>query len=180
MSDFLDELEEDGKAPSTNLADVRALAMKQLELEAEVAKHEALLKDAQAALRKIDQGDLPAALKAAGIPSFKLENGMTVSYSEDLKVSVPKASKPAVVAKMREWGYEASVSNVLTVDLGKGNDNAVKSLSSAAEEMGLAVSVSEDIATGTVKKALNARIKEGKSDDLPTFGAFTFTKSTVK
>ena len=179
MSD-LDELAEAGEAPAANLADLAALARKQLELEAVVAKKTAELKEVTAQLRKVQEGDLPAALKAAGVPSFQLDNGMTVSYAEDLKVSVPKASLPKVIQHMKEWGYEAKVSNTLTIDLGKGNDNAVKSLKATAEEMGLVAIVDETIATGTVKSALNKRIKEGKSDDLATFGAFQFTKATVK
>jgi len=181
MSDeLLAEMAEDGQKVTTDLAEVRALADKQLKLEAEVAKIEAQLKDTKSNLRKVQEGDLPAALKAAGIPSFTLENGMVVSYDEDLKVSVPKARKEAIIKKMKEWGYEGNVSNTLTADLGKGNDNAVKALKAAAEEMGVEVSVSEDIPTGTVKKALKTRIDEGKNDDLAFFGAFSFTKSTVK
>ena len=180
MSDILDELAEDGQKVTTDLAEVRALADKQLKLEADVARIEATLKTAKGDLRKVQEGDLPAALKAAGIPSFTLDNGMTVSYDEDLKISVPKARKEAIIKLMKEWGYEGNVSNTLTADLGKGNDNAVKALVAAAEEMGVTVTVSQDIPTGTVKKALNTRAKEGKNDDLAFFGAFSFTKSTVK
>ena len=180
MSD-LDELAAEGeKVVATDLAAISALARKQLELEAVVAKKEQELKDAKADLRKVQEGELPAALKAAGVPSFELDNGMTVSYKEDLSVSVPKARKNAVIAKMKEWGYEANVSNVLTIDLGKGNSNALNALKASAEEMGVTATHSEDIPTGTVKKALRTRIDEGKNDDLAFFGAFSLTKSTVK
>lgn len=182
MSD-LDELAEEGqKAPSTNLADIRALALKQLDLEADLAKKEAAVKLAKEALRKVAEGELPAALKAAGIPSFTLDNGMTVSYDEDLKMEMPKApeKKAKVIAQMKLWGFEANVSNTMTIDLGKGNDNAVKALKALAEDVGVVATVAEDIPTGTVKKVLNQRIKEGKSDDLSFFGAFQFTKATVK
>jgi len=177
----LDELAAEGeKVATTDLAAISALARKQLELEAAVAKKEQELKDAKADLRKVQEGELPAALKAAGIPSFQLDNGMTVSYKEDLSVSVPKARKEAVIAKMKEWGYEANVSNVLTIDLGKGNSNALNALKTQAEEMGVSATHQEDIPTGTVKKALRTRIDEGKSDDLAFFGAFSLTKATVK
>jgi len=180
MHHDLDELAEAGQQPSTDLADVRALATKQLELEAEVSKIESSLKDAKEQLRRVQENELPAALKAAGIGSFKLDNGMTVSYEEDLKVSVPRKHKTSVISIMRSWGYDAAVSNKLTADLGRGNDNAAKALLSAAEEMGVKASVEEDIPTATVKKALRTRIAQGKSDDLSIFGAFQFTKATVK
>lgn len=179
MSD-LDELAEAGQKPSTDLSDIRALALKQLELEADLAKAEQVVKDAKADLRKIKEGDLPAALKAAGIPSFTLENGMEVSYKEDLKISVPVSRKAAIIAKMKEWGFGENVSNKIVIDLGRGNDNAVKALTATAEEMGVDMTVTEDIPTGTVKKALRERIKEGKNDDLAFFGAFDFTQATVK
>lgn len=154
--------------------------MKQLDLEAELAKAEQAVKTAKENLRKVQELELPAALKAAGIPSFTLDNGMTVSYDEDLKVSLPKVRLDKIIAQMKAWGFEANVTNTLTIDLGKGNDNAVKALTAAAEEMGVKATLAEDIPTGTVKKVLNQRIKEGKSDDLTFFGAFPFTKATVK
>lgn len=180
MSD-LDELAEEGqKVASTDLKDVAALAMKQLELQGIVAKHEADLKIAKADLDKIQLAQLPAALKAAGIPSFTLENGMTVAYSEDMKVSVPKARTAAIIKYMKDWGYAANVANAITIDLGKGDNNTGAVIIEHATELGVEATLSETIATGTVKKALNARIKEGKNDDLAFFGAFPFTKSTVK
>lgn len=178
--DIMNELEEDGAKPSTNLADVRALAMKQLDLEGQVARAEAALKKAQTELLKISDRELPAALKAAGIPSFVLDNGMKVAYKEDLKISLPKKNMDAILKNMRDWGYAANVSSTLTIDLGKGNDNAKKSLEVQATEMGLTVDSAETIAAGTVKKVLNQRIDEGKSDDLSLFGAFPFTRATVK
>lgn len=180
MSDQLDEIAEAGEAPSTNLADVRALAMRQLELEANVAKLEAELKAAKKDLMKISDGELPAALKAAGIPSFTLENGLKVSYKSDLKVSISATKKEFVLKMMREWGYEGSITNTFTIDLGKGNDNAAKSLKAEAEKMGLTVVIAADIATGTVKKVLKQRIDDSKNDPLAEFGAFEFTRSTVK
>jgi hypothetical protein len=177
----LDELADEGqKVASTDLKDVKALAMKQLELEGFVAKAEASLKTAKGELEKIQLNQLPAALKAAGIPSFTLENGMVVSYAEDMKVSVPKARKDAIIKKMKEWGYSGNVANTITIDLGKGDNNTGAVILDHAKELGVEATMAEDIPTGTVKKALNARIKEGKNDDLAFFGAFSFTKSTVK
>lgn len=177
----LDELAAEGeKTTPTDLASISALAHKMLSLEADVAAKEAALKESKEALRKVQEGELPAALKAARMNSFQLDNGMTVSFEEDLKISVPKARKAAVIQHMKDWGYAASVANTITVDLGKGNDNAAKALMATAEEMGVKATLDEDIPSGTVKKALRARMKEGKQDDLAFFGAFEFTKATVK
>lgn len=182
MSDIEDEFASDAKeeAATTDLSEVTKLAMDQLRLEGEVAAIEADLNLKKQELTRISQGKLPAAMRAAKMAEFKLENGMTVSVKSDMKVSVPKARKPDVIAKMKEWGYVANVTNTVTVDLGKGNDNAVKSLTAIAEEMGLKVAVAEDIATGTVKSALKKRQDAGKNDDLAWFGAFEFTEASVK
>ncbi len=180
MNDFDQELAADGQETTTDLAEIRLLAEKQLELEGAVATIEGQLAEAKNNLRKVSDGDLPSAMKAAGITTFGLENGMTVSYSEDLKVSIPKKNKAAVVQHMKDWGFESLVTNTLTADLGKDNDNATKALVATAEEIGVEVTVVEDIATGTVKKALKARIDEGKNDELSVFGAYSVTKATVK
>ena len=175
----LDELAE-AATVSTDLSDVRALAMRQLDLEAEVSRCEQALKEAKNNLRAVEESELPAALRAAGIPKFHLSNGMTVSYKEDLKISVPKKNMDGVIAYMREWGFGGHVSNRLVVDVGKGQDNAVQTLIGTAESMGLKAELTENVASATVKKVLNLRMKEGKSDDLPFFGAYSYTKSTVK
>ena len=177
----LDELAMEGqKVASTDLKDVTALAHKQLELQGVVASVEAKLKTAKADLDKIQLGQLPAALKAAGIPSFTLENGMVVGYDEDMKVSLPKARSAAIISQMKKWGYAANVANEITIDLGKGDNNTGAVIIDHAKELGVEATLSESIATGTVKAALNKRIREGKNDDLAFFGAFPFTKSTVK
>lgn len=180
MTDALDEIADAGEAPSTNLADVSALAMQQLKLEGEVAKLEADLKAKKKDLLKVSDFDLPAALKAANMTKLTLENGMEVAYKEDMKVSVTAPKKAHVLKMMKEWGHEASVTNTFTIDLGKGNDNAAKVLQGQAEEMGLTAVIAEDIATGTVKKVLKERAADGKNDELKDFGAFEFTRATVK
>lgn len=180
MSD-LDELAAEGEAvASTDLAAISALALKQLALEGEIDKLEKALKAKKKDLSKIQEGELPAALKAARMTTFGLENGMTVGYEEDLKISIPAAKKAGVIAKMREWGHAAAVSNVLTIDLGKGNDNAAKSLMAAAEEIGVPAVLTEDVNSGTVKAELRRRREKGIQDDLGAFGAFEFVKATVK
>lgn len=180
MSEATDMFSESAKKEVVDLSEVTTLAHKQLELEGAVDRIESTLKEKKLELRKIQENDLPSAMKAAGMKTFSLENGLTVSYTEDLKISVPKARKKAVIQLMRDWGYDGNVSNQLVMDLGKGNDNAAKSLMESAVEMGVEATLTEDIPSGTVKKALNARRKEGKQDDLPFFGAFMFTKTTVK
>ena len=180
MSD-LDELADAGEQTApTDLAAITALAYRQLEIEGEIDKLEAALKIKKKDLAKISESDLPAALKAARMTTFGLDNGMTVGYEEDLKISVPANKKATVIKLMKDWGYSGDVTNVLTVDLGKGNDNAAKALTAQAEEMGVKAVLTEDINSGTVKKALRKRIKDGIQDDLGQFGAFSFTKATVK
>lgn len=180
-SDDLNELQAAGEeAAMTDLRAISALAYYQLELEGDLDKLEAAVKAKKGELRKISEGELPAALKAARMTTFILDNGMTVGYEEDLKIHIPAAKKAIVIKTMKDWGYSGDVSNVLTVDLGKGNDNAAKALIAQAEEMGVKATLTENINSGTVKKALRKRAKDGIQDDLGQFGAFAFTKATVK
>jgi len=179
--DELNELQAAGEETAvTDLKAISALAYKQLTLEGELDKLETAVKAKKEELRKIAEGELPAALKAARMTTFGLDNGMTVGYEEDLKISIPAAKKATVIKVMKDWGYSGDVSNVLTVDLGKGNDNAAKSITAHAEELGVKAILTEDINSGTVKKALRKRAKDGIQDDLGQFGAFAFTKATVK
>lgn len=177
----IDEIASAGETtPESDIKSIQGLAVRMLDLIATVAECEDRLKQAQTELRTVQEQKLPELMEASGLSQFKLQNGMTISLVEDLKVSVPRNKKANVCAKMREWGYEGSIKNNFVVELGKGSDNQAKALLEYASEMGLEAQVTEDIATATVKKALRDRMKEGKHDELSEFGAFRWTRVNVK
>lgn len=180
MTDALDQIAEAAEQEPVDLRELVALAERQLSLQADVDKIKAELKTAEDDLKRVQLDQLPAAMKNARMPTFQLDNGMTVSSAEDMKVSVPAKRKEAIIAKMCEWGHGGKVNKHVIVDLGKGNDNAAKSLMAHAQEIGVEAVLVEDIPTGSVKAELNKRRKLGENDDLAFFGAFVVTKSTVK
>lgn len=180
MSDIEELANAAHETPASDIKDIQAVANRMLDLQAVVADIEDRLKEAKTKLRNVQEGQLPELMEAAGITEFKLKNGMTVSVTEDLKVSVPRKNKAQVCAIMKEWGYEGAVNTDFIAPLGKGSDNIAKSLMDSAHEMGVEANIIEDIATATVKKALRERMSKGVQDDFALFGAFRFVKATVK
>ena len=166
--------------PSTDVKDIQAKARKMLELQAKVAAAQDVLKAATAALREVQEVELPEMMEGAGISTLKLKTGETITLVEDLKVSVPKANKAVVCSAMRAWGYEKAITNEFFVTLGKDSDVEAKALCEKAKELGVEGHVVENISTMTVKKALKERMKEGITDDFNTFGAFRWTHVKVK
>lgn len=181
--DMLAELEADAQAEeqTTDLSEISALAEKQLRLEGEVDAIEQQLKDKKEELRKVEQDQLPAAMKAARLSSFTLESGQVVSVKEDLSISVPKKRKADIIRKVREdFGHPELISSVISVEVEKGKDNVAGEAMHQLAELGLEPSRAEDIKTPSLKKLLLDRRKEGKNDDLSYFGGFLVTKATVK
>lgn len=176
----LSELAADAAAPSTDLADVTALAERQLALEAEVSRLADALKDAQNRLDAVRRDALPDALRAASMTSLSLASGMTVTLQEDLKVSLPKQRLPGIIDAMRRYGYGARVKNQIVVDLGADSDDAAARVTAAAEAEGLVAEAIETIPTATVKAALKRRLDAGEADDLAFFGAYLFTRTIIR
>ena len=176
----LQEIQSDAAKPHATSAELAELAELQLQYETEVAQIQDRLKEANDKLRSISEEALPNAMIAAGVSEFKLTNGMKVTYKEDLKTSVPRNNKAAVIGHMREWGYDGAVKTEFVANLGKGNNQATDAFVGLAEKMNVDATVAEDIATATVKKALKERMREGKQDDLSLFGAFPYVRSIVK
>ena len=176
----LEEIKADASNATTNVSELAELAELQLSLETQVAQKEDELKEIKDRLRRVSEEALPNAMINSNVSEFKLSNGMKVTYTEDLKTSVPRKNKAKVIGYMKDWGYGGAVKSQFVADLGKGNNEATSAFIGLAEKMNVDASVGEDIATATVKKALKERMREGKQDDLTLFGAFPFVRSTVK
>lgn len=177
---LLDELSDAATATPTDLENIVALAKLQVELESKVDAAQEELKMLQSKLRTISQGELPAAMKAAGLTSFQLEDGRTILFGEEWTISVPKKRKGEIIAKLRDLGYDSMVSNSMSIDIGLGKDNVAGEIAERAAELGLEVVRFEDVNSASLKKLLKTRREKGENDDLSFYGAFVVQQSKVK
>jgi hypothetical protein len=147
---------------------------------ARVAELEAQLQAATDDLNKLTLVQVPDAMQEAGLTELTLEDGAKLVIKEDLKVSIPVASRPAAYAWLRTSGYDMAVKQVLEVDL--------RPLQPAERENLLHVLDNKYHAEPTINESIhNATLKSIVSDALergltipPSISVFQFRRAQVK
>lgn len=189
MDNLEDLLEEDATlAPSAdNLTTLSQLVEEQLNLEAEIADLEERLSAKNKALNKISGEEIPALMASCGMQSFVLQSndpnrtGASVSTKPDISMSLGDTIKPKVVAWLKSNGHGDIVSNEISVKIPKGFDaKKVEAVRSAVLKAGLGYSEAENVNTATVKSLYKDQRERGVALDPKDFGAFHFTKTTIK
>jgi hypothetical protein len=160
-----------------DLKHISALALKQRELEEEVANIEATLKDAKERLRAVAEGELPQAMEDAEMESFTLDDGSKVTVKLDHHPSIK--DKPSVFAWMRSKGFGALIKNTVSIAFGKGEEElasqAVARLVSLFPDHG--IEREEGVHPSTLKAFVKESLEEGRM--LPD-GLDIFTRKVAK
>lgn len=160
----------------TTIANLMAL---QIVREGAVAKLEAELKEAKTSLNDIRDKQLPDIMKNAKCKLYVDDEGRKLELKDEMTISLPKKRLDEIIKKMREWGFEDLVSNVLTCTLEKGQDNMAGAIMGEAEKLGLSMTRTENIAAGSVKKVIKDKRKDGEDVDLTFFGAFEVMRAKI-
>ena len=181
MSEQL-ELFEDEHLPISDeqIKTIAMLADEQLLLAEEIETYTELLKTKQAAYRKVAEVDLPAAMSAAGVREFKLQNGRGVSIETALFASIPKKNKKAAVQWLVDHGQGSIVNEDVIVRFEKGQQEKVQALVDLLFEKHMTPEVNENVNTGTVKSIIKELQSEGVEVPLELFGAYWKTEAKIK
>lgn len=148
---------------------------------AEVARIEALLKDAQRDLRLLEEEDLPAAMDEAGIATFTTAEGTPVKVEQLLHMSVPKKNKPAVASWLLDHGHGALVQSDVVVKFKKGEADKVEQAVDLLANNGFTgVHVDESMHTGQLKALVRELLDQGEDVPMPLFGAYVKRVAVVK
>jgi hypothetical protein len=117
--------------PGTNLAaltDVRLLALKQMEIEHEIAELQARLANAMQRLQRVAQEDLPLAFDAAQIQALTLPDGTEVIVKAIITANIKEENRPVAHAWLRANKLGALIKNTVKVAFGKGDDVKARKL----------------------------------------------------
>lgn len=177
---YIDDMKEEALAPSdSEISRIAELASLQIELEGELDKAEQQVKDVKKRLHKISLDLLPEAMAEARLSEFKMLSGQKITVKEELSCSVPASRRGEIINKLRDDGEAALVSNVITVDVSKGQDNLAGDIMGYAESIGLLAKREESVNTASLKKLLREQLDEGENPDLAFYGAFQIKKAKI-
>ena len=183
------EAAEESALPSDSaLAQVSDLAQCQIDLEDEVVRIEAELKETKAQLRKIAEVDIPEAFAELGIAELALATGESVTVATKLKAGIPTGSKPESVAKreaafnwLRAHEAEALIKAEIKTAFGKGEkekelqEKAIMTLA----ELGIAVDLKEAVPWNTLTSFVKERIEKGEPVDWELLGVVELSTTKI-
>lgn len=175
--------EEDSKPKVTNdqLQEIAKLAGQMAKFERVLSDAEDAVKKAKADLKRVQERELPDAMRGCGLTGFTLETGESLIIKEDLFASIPKKNKAAAAKWLTEHQLGALVKEDVGIGFEKGETERVNQLIEILEANGFNNhTISENINTASVKSAIKELQAEGEDVPLELFGAYWLTRAIIK
>jgi len=162
------------------LSIVSALANKQLEIAAEVAKLDAELKAKKEELRLTSEQELPDAMQAVGLTEITLSSGEKISIKEFYNAHISKANQPIAYKWLLKNGHAGLIKNEVLLKFDRGEDERVEQTVSALQARGLSPDVRQSVHPSTLKAFVKEQFAAG--NDIPTkpFGIYIGAKAIIK
>lgn len=183
-----DAHEQQAKGPrQVSLNEVRELAEKQQQLEAEVEALEAQVVSKKQELRQVAEVDLPELFALAGLPAITLSDGSTIGIMEQVAASIGDENREKAHAWLREQGFGDLIKNVVSVTFGKGEDKDAQLLIHNIHVMADNDTIKfgtldqkETVHPSTLKSFVKEQLKDGKPLPAETFKLFIRNVAVLK
>jgi hypothetical protein len=152
------------------------LVQKTKELDERKKEVEAL----QLELRQLSEKDIPDKLFELGISSFRLADGTEISTRPEVYCGISEMNREKAFTWLTENGYADLIKNVVSVSLGRGENEIAEQLASAAADLGLTAEQKKTVHPQTLK----AWIKERDERNVPIpdelFSVYRVNKARIK
>jgi len=161
---------------------ISQLAREQLDQEAEVAMLEEKLKMAKSKLRKISEVDLPAAMSAAKVKDFTLENGAKIKIDTQLYASLPKSldKKNEAIQWLIDNGQAAIVDEDIILHFSPDERAELEQAMMLLRDANFQPMEDRSVNTSRVKSVIKELQEQGIDVPLEKFGAYWRTFAKIK
>lgn len=170
-------------ASDETLKSISALAKAQFDQAVRVADLQDQLKTANELLTKISTIDLPEAMRAAGMESFKTTDGLEINVKGEVKVGIPDTRKEEAYKWLRDNGYGGLIKADVDVTFGRDEVKKADKLIEQLTKKGYSVTFNQGVHYQTLRSFVKERMEDTESKTpfpLDLFGAFPYTVATVK
>jgi hypothetical protein len=164
------------------LAQLSGLALDQKRLEAEVAKAEEALAEAQAKLKQVAERDIPQLMDAAEMTSYTTKDGITIKIKETIRGSIPEATKEQAFEWLREHDHDNLIKREFNIQFNKAEEAWAKKFEAdlRKRKKPLAVTVKRSIHASTLGAFVKVQLEEGVDFPMDIFGVFRQRSSKVE
>lgn len=143
------------------LRTVSRIADQQLALERDLEQLDAEYRAKKNLHVQVSQIDLPDAMSAMGLSSFKLENGASIEIKKGVDANITEANKPPAYSWLRNNGHGAIIKHEFKVPFGPGEDKKALDLSKHLEKIAHDFSSSTTIHAMTLRAWAKTQLEEG-------------------
>ena len=157
---------------------IEDLAQKAQHYDNEAEKLETEAKRLRDLSAHIRMEQMPTLMERAHLNEATLKDGSNAKIKEIFKSSIPEAHKPEAFSWLREHGHSSLIKNSVQVQLGKGEDEKARQISTFFQTLNVPFEMKESVHPMT----LNAFVKEQmtKGVQLPDECFQIFSRKEVK
>lgn len=185
MSDFLEQVKRDAEETKAiprdeQLSILSGKAMKQVELEDEIAQLEQTLKDRKADLSKISELEIPELMGELGVQDFTLKNGLKVGVKPFYAAKIPEEKSEQAFDWLESNGHDGIIKGQFIVMYRRPDKQRIGQFLDLARELGFETKDKLEVHPMTLKAFVREQIEsgdEGFQRDL--FGVYTGWKTKI-
>lgn len=177
------DFENDAQALSVennSLSSVAELAKQAISIEREIEDLEKVVAERKEALRNLTEERIPDALKEIGMSKFEMTDGSIIEVKPFYSASIPADRRGEAYEWLRAHGYDDIIKNTVSVQFGRGEDDAAGELINVIRKQGLLPDQAEKIESQTLKAWVREMVEQGTEFPTDLFGAYTGLKAKIK
>lgn len=166
------EFVEPPQTGSNSMARLSGLARDQKAAEAKVARLQQELEDAQKALDKIAQKDLPELMQELRLKDFTTEDGVTIQVKESIHTSIPKARQDDAFGWLEEHNQAGMIKRQVVVSFDRDEEKWAKKflMDMAKRKRPLNSKIDRKVEPATLKAFITRQLEAGVDIPQDLFG----------
>ena len=165
---------------NTSLSSVAELAKQAIGIENDIEDLEKVLSEKKEALRNLTEERIPDALKEIGMAKFEMTDGSVIEVKPFYSASIPADRRGEAYEWLRAHGFDDIIKNTVSVQFGRGEDDAAGELINVIRKQGLLPDQAEKIESQTLKAWVREMVEQGTEFPTDLFGAYTGFKAKIK
>lgn len=162
------------------LSDISLAVRKKQWLEKEVERHEEEIKELKAQITNIEEETLPCAFQELGIEKIKMEDGSTVSISQEVYSGLTSDTKPAAYQWLIDNNFGGLIKTEIKINYSRDQEEQARRQYKALLDKGYDAGIKQDVHHQTLKSFLKERLQSGEKFPMELFSARPIFKAKIR
>jgi hypothetical protein len=152
--------------PNESINSISRLAERIIDFQKRITSIEDTLKTDKAALRKLTDEELPAAMAEVNMKKFETDSGYSVAIKKIYVTNIKVEDRIKAFEWLRENGHGDLIKNIVSISFGKGEDDLALRFKALAEEENIPVETDTKIHPMTLRAWGKEQIEKGNRETL--------------